>query len=309
MGIIALTASCERDMQSEINGGKWNHERQVIDIKFENQIGIARIDNYDATTGYIDVSINVDAVPDLSNVRIASLQLSYKATSTAGVGDALNFENPDRSADITVTSVTGETRKYTIKVSEFTETITGTWDVEGLYLYGGTGPEYGGGSVLALADKPWCWNEGTGPEAEYDNVITFTLEGVTEEGNTYGKCVNDPGPDGKYFDALYVGNNPETGSNVDLSGYYRQVPMGESTWLRDYASGTVIFTDADGRKTTGSFVGAGTEDLGYDFSFTVDDHALAFSINGVDDWDNIYSDYDKFVKKARKFWVTLKKVQ
>ena len=305
--VALLAASCERDMQSEINGGKWNHERQVIDIKFANQIGNAEIDNFDSTTGFIDISINVDAVPDLSEIKIESLQLSYRATSTAGVGDALNFENADRSASLTVTAATGETRQYTIHVKEFKETIVGNWAVDGLYLYGGTGPEYGGGAVLALNDKPWCWNEQTGPGAECDNTLTFTLEGVTDEGNTFGTCVNDPGADGKYFDALYVGNNPETGENVDVSGFYRQVHEGTSTWLRDYASGTIIFTDANGRTTTGSFVGAGSEDLGYDHSFTVDDHALAFSLNGTDDWTNIYSDYDKFVKKARKFWVTLKK--
>lgn len=306
--VLICAASCERDMQSEINGGKWNHERQVIDIKFDNQIGNAEIDNFDASTGYIDISINVDVVPDLSEIRIASLQLSYQATASANVGDALDFENADRSASLTVKSVTGETRTYIIHVKEFTETILGKWAVDGLYLYGGTGPEYGGGAVLALADKPWCWNESTGPSAECDNTLTFNLEGVTDDGNTYGTCVNDAGPDGKYFDALYVGNNPETGQNVDVSGFYRQVPEGKSSWLRDYASGTIIFTDAEGKTTTGSFVGAGTEDLGYDHSFTVSDHALAFSLNGTDDWDNIYGDYDKFVKKARKYWITLKKI-
>ena len=306
--ILFASMACQRDMQSEINDGKWNHERQVIDIKFENQIGKAEIDNFDATTGYIDISINVDAVPDLSNVKIASMQLSYQATASVKVGDALNFENPDRAATITVKAVSGETRQYTIYVSEFTETIIGNWAVDNLYLYGGTGPEYGGAAVMAMEDKSWCWNEATGPNAERDNTLSFTLEGVTEEGNTFGKCVNDAGPDGKYFDALFVGNNPETGQNVDVSGFYRQVPVGESSWLRDYASGTIIFTAADGKETTGVFVAAGTEDLGYDHSFTVEDHALSFSLNGTDDWDNIYGDYDKFVKKARKFWITLKKL-
>lgn len=306
--ILLVSAACERDMQSEINGGKWNHERQVIDIKFENQIGVAEIDNFDATTGFIDISINVDAVPDLSNVKIESMQLSYQATASVSVGDALNFENDSKSASITVKAVSGETREYTIYVSEFTETIIGQWAVDNLYLYGGTGPEYGGAAVMAFEDKSWCWNEATGPKAECDNIITFTLDGVTEEGNTYGTCVNNAGEDGKYFDCMFVGNNPETGENVDVSGYYRQVPEGESSWLRDYSAGTLIFTDADGKQTTGSFLASGTEDLGYDHSFTVEDHALAFSINGVDDWTNIYGDYDKFVKKARKFWITLKKL-
>lgn len=34
--VLALQ-SCQKDLQDELNDGKWNHERQVIDITFENQ--------------------------------------------------------------------------------------------------------------------------------------------------------------------------------------------------------------------------------------------------------------------------------
>ncbi len=309
IGCVAfLSQSCVKDLQDDINDGKWNHERQVLDIKFENQVGLATIETTDASSGNIDIAINVDAVPDLSNIKLASIQLSYQAESSLKVGEALNFENGNRTAMITVTAMTGETRQYTIHVSEFKEEIIGKWSVESLTIWGGTGPEYGGGAVMALADKPWCWNEATGPDAECDNTLTFTLEGVTDDGNTYGKCVNDAGDDGKYFDAIYVGNNPETGENVDVSHFYRQIPEGVSSWNRDYSSGTITFTDASGKVTTGSFIGAGTEDLGWGKTYTVTDNALAFNLNGTDDWNNIYQDYDKFVKKARKFWVAIKKI-
>jgi len=305
--LTILAQSCVKDLQDEINDGKWNHERQVVDIKFENQVGLATIETLDATTGSIEITINVGAVPDLSNIKISALQLSYQAVASVGIGDALDFENPERSAKLSVKSKTGESREYTVYVSEFEEEIVGSWNIQGLAIYGGTGPEYGGGAVMALADKPWCWNSVTGPEAEYDNILTFTLDGVTDDGNTYGTCVNSAGADGKYFDAIYVGNNPETGENVDLKHFYRQIPEGESSWIRDYSAGTITFTDKDGNITTGSFVGAGTENLGYDKSFTVTDNALAFTLKGTDDWTNIYTDYDKFVKKPRKYWVTIKK--
>lgn len=81
--------SCEKDLQDEINDGKWNHERQVIDIKFENQIGVAEIEAVDATTGLIELSINVNAVPDLSNIKITNLQLSYQANSSVGIAMSL----------------------------------------------------------------------------------------------------------------------------------------------------------------------------------------------------------------------------
>lgn len=308
LGCLTLfVQSCEKDLQDEINDGKWNHERQVIDIKFENQVGLATIESLDATTGSIEITINVDAVQNLSNIKILAMQLSYQAVASVGIGDALNFENLEKSAKLSVTSKTGESREYTVHVNEFQEEIVGSWNIQALTIYGGTGPEYGGVAVMPLADKPWCWNTETGPTAEYDNILTFTLDGVTDDGDTYGKCVNSAGVDGKYFDAIYVGNNPESGENVDLKHFYRQIPEGESSWTRNYSAGTITFTDENGNVTTGSFVNAGSENLGYDMSFTVTDNALAFSLNGTDDWTNIYTDYDKFVKKPRKYWVTIKK--
>ena len=153
--IVLIQQACVKDLQDDINDGGWNHERTILDIQFENQMGTALIETVDAATGDINLAINVDAVPDLSNIRLKKLQLSYQAEASLEVGDALNFENGSRSASITVTSATGETRNYTITVSEFTETLVGTWDVKKLTIYGGTGPEYGGGAVMQLTDKPW----------------------------------------------------------------------------------------------------------------------------------------------------------
>ena len=252
--IVLTQQACVKDLQDDINDGGWNHERTILDIQFENQMGTALIETVDAATGDINLAINVDAVPDLSNIRLKKLQLSYQAEASLEVGDALNFENGSRSASITVTSATGETRNYTITVSEFTETLVGTWDVKKLTIYGGTGPEYGGGAVMQLTDKPWCWSETYGPQAECDNVLTFTMTGVTDEGNTSGICINDAGVDGKYADFIFLGdgNKENPGVDIDLKKFYRQIPEGESTWVRDYAANTITFTDKEGRKTTGS---------------------------------------------------------
>jgi hypothetical protein len=224
------------------------------------------------------------------------------------VGDALDFSNGQ--ASFTVTSTLGETRTYTIHVSEFTESLLGTYQVNALTVYGGTGPEWGGGAVMQLADKPWCWSDTYGPDAECDNTLTFTLTGVTEDGSTTGTCINNAGDDGKYADFIFQGsmNKEEEGVDIDLKKFYRQIPEGESTWIRNYSEGTVTFISKDGRTTVGQFVEAGTIDVGYDKSFTVDNQAFQFSLNGTDDWTNIYSDYDKFVKKPRILWVSVTKV-
>lgn len=307
--VAFVQQACVKDLQDDINDGGWNHERSIIDIQFENQMGTANIETLDATTGSIEVSINVDAVPDLSNIVLKSMQLSYQATASVRVGEALNFENASKSATITVTSTTGEQREYTISISEFTETLVGTWDIQKLTVYGGTGPEYGGGAVLQLADKSWCWSDEYGPQTECDNVLTFTMTGVTDEGNTSGICMNEAGTDGKYADFIFSGsqNKDNPGTPLDLKKFYRQIPEGESTWLRDYSTNTITFTDKNGRKTTGSLVDAGTEDLGNGQSMTIEQNAFAFNLNGTDDWTYIYTDFDKFAKKARRYWIEVKK--
>lgn len=300
---------CVKDLQDDVNAGGWNHERSITGITFENQVGTAIIEEVSDTEGIVEVTINMTAVPDLSAVKVSKLELSYQATASVEPGDVLNFENESKSASIVVTATTGEQREYVVTVSEFMEDLVGTYDVTGLMVYAGTGPEYGGAAVMALSDKPWCWSETYGPQAECDNVLTFTMTDISAEGNTNGICVNDAGADGKYADFLFLGsgNMENPGVDVDLRHFYRQIPEGESTWVRDYAANTITFTDQDGRRTTASLQSAGTEDLGNGLSMTIGDQAFSFALSGTDDWTNIYSDYDKFVKNPRRLWVLLTK--
>lgn len=300
--LVLMQFSCVRDPWEDIAAGSWNNERSVINLKFENQVGPATIERVDDKSGHITIAINVDAVPDLSAITVSSMELSYGATSSVTVGEPLNFENENQTASFTVTSPTGKSRVYTVTATSFQETILGTYDITDLVVYGGTGPEYGGAAVIPMMNKPWLWSPTDGPSAELDNTLTFELEGITDEGNTYGKLINDAGPDGLYADFIYV-SDPQT----DVNHFYRKIPKGEASWLRNYATGQVVFTFPDGSTTSGSFIGAGTEDLGNGKSKTTTAQAMTFNLKGTDDWNKIYSDYDKFVKRPRKFWVDLQK--
>lgn len=300
--LVAGQLSCQKSPFDELEEGGWNNERSIIDIKFENQVGAAEITRIDGSSGTIGITINVGAVPDLSNIAISSLQLSYGAEATVAIGDALNFENSSRSATVTVTSPTGLSREYTITADEFQETLLGTYDITGLVVYGGTGPEYGGGATIPMTDKPWAWPAEGGPQAELDNVLTFELTGITEDGNTYGTVTNSAGDDGLYADFQFV-LDPAT----DVNHFYRKIPQGEAEWLRNYATGLITFTFPDGSTSSGSFEGPGTEEFSDGKTKTITGNAFAFNLNGTDDWDNIYSDYDKFVKRPRRFWIDVKK--
>ena len=84
--------SCVKDLQDDINDGGWNHERSVINIAFENQIGKAVIENIDAETGDIELSINVGAQPSMASVKLTSMEVSYQAkTSQFGFGTVYRY--------------------------------------------------------------------------------------------------------------------------------------------------------------------------------------------------------------------------
>ncbi len=300
--LFCCAMGCVKDPWDDVEDTSWNHERSVLEIKFEHQVGAAEVTRIDDASGAITVTINTDAVPDLSNIVLSSLQLSYGASASIGVGEALNFENPENTASFTVTSPTGKSREYKVKAESFQETILGTYNITNLVVYGGTGPEYGGAAVIPMMDKPWIWSDTDGPSAELDNSLTFELEGITPEGNTYGKVINDPGADELYADFIFIGD-PQT----DVNKFYRKIPKGEGKWLRNYTTGQVIFTFSDGSTSSAVFIGPGTEDLGNGKSKTTTENSLVFSLTGTDDWDKIFSDYDKFVKRPRKYWVDLAK--
>jgi len=142
--LVVSQFACVTDPLKEIEEGKWNNERSVINIKLENQVGKAVIERIDDQTGTILLAINADAVSDLSSIKLSSIQLSYGATSNVNVGESLNFNNASQSTTMTVTSPTGKSREYTITATSFKETILGTYKITNLVVFGGTGPEYGG---------------------------------------------------------------------------------------------------------------------------------------------------------------------
>jgi hypothetical protein len=306
---VIILQSCVKDMQDDLNDGGWNHERSLISLKFKNQVGQAEIERVDETTGEVAITLNVGAITDLSKVEVESLQLSYQAKSSVNIGGMMDFSNADRKATITVTSALGEIRDYIIYASEFRETIEGQWSINNLVVYGGTGPEYGGGAVLPLQEKSWCWYDEYAPKTECDNILTFTMDQITDDGNTSGVCVNNAGADGKYANFIFQGsmNKDNPGVDLDLKRFYRQIPEGESRWTRNYNLGTISFTDKNGKVTTGTLENPGTYDLGNGKSVTIPNNAFSFALSGVDDWTNIYSDFDKFAKKPRKYYIMVTK--
>lgn len=293
--VLAMT-SCERDPFDDVV----SHERAIEAVTLEGdliQVGPAEIDRANSIAS---VRVLMEEGTDLSQVKLRVMS-SYKSKTNLPEGTVLNFTDNENEESVMVTAESGATREWTIKLVPFVEPVLGTYEIEGLVLYGGTGPEWGGGAVMQLTDKPWVWPDNGGPAAEYDNVLTFTFTGVTESGNTYGTVINDAGADGEY--ANFIFKDPET----DVNNFYRAIPKGEGIWEHDYTNNTIIFRFEDGRSVTARLKGASTIDLGNGLSKTIADEAFEFQLSGTDDWDNIFTDYDKFVKRPRTYWIDVKR--
>jgi hypothetical protein len=303
--ILAAAASlwgCQKDPLEEVNEGKWNKERNIIDITFTGQVGDAVITR-DGDNATISFTFNPASPEPLNAISIKAMEISYGASASVNKGGTLNFDNTTSSAVITITPANGEPLDWTVTLTPFNETLLGTWSISGLYVFGGTGPEYGGAGIVKMTDKSWCWSATTGPAAEQDNSLTFTLSGITDDGNTYGTVVNNAGNDGLYADFIYTASDPD----VDVNGFYRKIPTGTSTWTRNYSTGVITFIFADNHTSSGTFVSAGTETVYGSITRTTIDHAFSFTLSGTDDWTHIYSDYDKFVSRPRRYWVDITK--
>ncbi len=304
MGALVLLSACTKDPWDQISEGSWNQDRKILNIKFAGQAGLAKVTEVDESTGTIDVQLATNLVADMSSVEVSTLELSYNATSSVQLGGKLDFTGA--APTITVTSATGKSRVYTINMTEFTETILGCYAITSSMVWGGTGPEWGGGALMEPSTKSWCWymDEGHGPNAEYDDYLEFTLDEIRDDGNTTGKCIHYGGVDGKHWNCLFkAAVNKEGDTDIDLHKFYRQIPIGESTWVRDYVNNTISFIDANGKTTTGQFLPSGDYTVYEGKVLTVEKNAFGFNLSGVDDWTNIYSDYDKFVKRPRIFFV------
>lgn len=190
---------------------------------------------------------------------------------------------------------------------DFNETLAGAYKIGGLWVYGGTGPEYGGGGFVDMHNKSGLFDTeaGHGIEAEMDNYLEFTLTDVLDGGNrTTGTCVNWAGADGKNWSCWYL-QSAVPWNQADISHFYRQIPIGESTWVRDYTTepNTVTFTDASGKKTVLQFL-APQEANGHTF----ENSTFHTALNGTDNWNAIYNDIDKVYYKPRNFYIEVVKV-
>ena len=211
-------------------------------------------------------------------------------------------------------------------VTQIQDSLLGKFRIKTMWVYGGTGAEYGGAGWVDIYNKPWWFDQASGHSitAELDNYLEFTLTDLLDGGNKLtGKCVNWAGEDGKNWSCYFHNSQINGGDPTDGRALYRHIPIGESTWVRDLTvtPNTVTFTDAWGNVTvvevyepTYEFVpgyndsnaAANTRTFprteGDDLTF----HAKVTA--GKDNWNTIYNEIDKVYDRPRDFFVDVDRV-
>ena len=281
-----------------------------------------------ATNTSFEVKTDAEWISYLQTKAVEEKVLSFEVA--ANEGDTREAGVELVSGDIVLSFTVAQAGGY---VPAPEESLVGAYKIQKFWVYGGTGPAYGGAGWVDLHNKTWWFDETTGHgiKAELDNYIEFTLTEFNAEGTqSTGKCVNWAGADGKNWDTWFYNNKKADGTErnpeapKDGSNFYRQIPIGESTWVRDYTvtPNTVTFTDAEGRKTVLELL-----EPGYEFTTDKygDSNAAAnkrtFPRTEGDDltfhakltgwkevWPARYSELDKIFDCPREFFIDVDKV-
>lgn len=243
----------------------------------------------------------------------------FSATPVDGLKISVNGVEKELVLSETLNFTPGSTTSidFTYYNIDFKESLVGAYQIKNLWVYGGTGPEYNSTAYLKMQEKTWCFDEeaGHGITAEMDNYLEFTMIDLIDGGNkTTGKCVNWAGKDGKNWSCWY--NQTKVPWNkADMTHLYRQIPVGESTWVRDYTvtPNTVTFTDADGKQFVLELLAPQTinPNDGSTRSLILENEAFHVSFKGLglkDNWTHAYDDLGRIYYKPRNYFIEVVKV-
>ena len=281
-----------------------------------------------ATNAAFEVKTGAEWITYVETKAIEEKTLTFAVAANEGEDREATVELA--SGDIVLSFTVAQAGGY---VPAPEESLVGAYKIQKFWVYGGTGPGYGGAGWVDLHNKTWWFDEATGHgiKAELDNYLEFTLTEFNADGTqSTGKCVNWAGANGKNWDTWFYNNKKSDGTErnpeapKDGSNFYRQIPIGESTWVRDYTvtPNTVTFTDAEGRKTVLELLEPGyefTTDKYGDSNAAAnkrtfprtegDDLTFHAKLSGWKEvWPARYSELDKVFDCPREFFIDVDKV-
>lgn len=275
--------ACQKDPLSEIKDGGWNKERNIIGISFAGQIGQTTIvrEGADASVAFLDYS------DDFSNILINSLEISFGATASVKAGDKLNFNNPEKTATITITPVNGTPLIWKIVAASYVNPYKGTWSIQTFKMKWDDWNGWGLSGEANVADKISSAASGM------DDLFTFGgIDGVDKtSGAYYGSYERASGANGSF--ATYtspLGN--------DWSNLLGQLPNGKGKYYIN--SDNTIFVIIDGN----------TKKYNSKGSTATDGATMTYSLNTSQIWSIDWGDYygtENQLKVIYKLYYILKK--
>ncbi|MBQ8421670.1 MAG: hypothetical protein IJX11_05350 [Bacteroidales bacterium] len=292
---------------------------EIILTASEDIIGTYVVDfssskpEYKAVSGGKSARLTVTDGKELAKHETASFYIVVKpftAIPSSEIRISVNGYEKKVNLSETVEFKAGEsgTLEFVYDDIDFKESLMGSYSIAGLWVYGGTGLDYGGGGFVDMHNKEKLFDDegGHGVTAEMDNYLEFTFIDLIDEGRkTTGKCYNWAGEDGKNWSCWYK-QSEVPWNQADLTHFYRQIPIGESTWTRDYSvePNTVTFTDSEGKETVLELLAPQTAN-GHAF----ENQTFHTALNGTDNWNAIYNDIDKVYYKPRDYYIEIIKVE
>lgn len=260
----------------------------ITGLTVKDQVGDTQID---ADAKEITVTV-ADNGADISAIELTGLNISYAATADTSVGNTLNFST-DNSTTINVTSQTGESTLWTVKLKIDVDlsnvSIAGTWNISEIGVY-----------CDMFTWESWGWEKtellnNYLPSAgkELDNTISFVVEGKNGD-NPYGTFENNAGADGEHGDFV---SDDTTWPETEFNARFRKVPTGTGTW--ELVGDTVTITDSAGTVFVLTLeINSETE-----IAITSEVEYLSELYN----WTDTNYNYEEAAHMSKKMWYNLSK--
>ena len=287
--------------------------------------------NGEKIAGKANVSMSADGSATLAMAEDASTEITLTCAEPVAVGATaeesvdfwfvvppvtfskgftviVNYDggSAEKSTDKSVTIK----RNYLSKMAPFDvnakPAAATTYRITHLWVWGGTGPEWGGSKVIDLFTVPSYFNndDNRGVTALQDNYYQIGAD---------GSFVNYAGEDGRNWWFVYSGSkNPDNHKDLDLRKFYDVLPLSTGTFAINGTS--VTLTRADGTSTQATWMVPGTYDMpntSPQKSVTLENPALMFEIKGgVDNWTEgiLYTDYEVIAGHPRALFVELEQL-
>lgn len=283
--LVGLSA-CKNDKEDYYIGDIKSNERAILGMTVKNSVGAPAV-TLNSDTSLVKVTVFGQS-SDLKTIA-PEFTLSYGATISPASGTPTDFTaNPDHAVTYTVTSQSGQQRKWTVVVDLFNNPYEGSWAINSFTFDWDDGNGWGNSGEAAVASKFPATASGL------DDIIAFgPLTGVNSAGAVYGSYERTAGTDGLF--ASYV----NTSTGTDWTNKFGQLPAGKGNYYINSDNTVTVVVNGKSFSSKGASASDGSV-----MTYLLD--PAPFSPGSIN-WGDYYGNNDNKACVATKIWYVLKK--